>query len=253
MHPYRQDLVGRNVSDYADPSGKFLFREFVRVARDKGAGYVDYMWQWKDDPNRIVPKISYIETFSPWGWILGTGIYIEDVRTDMDALFRNLAYLSGTLLLLIVAFSGYYVWQWAGTEKKRREAWEALKESREKSMAVLESSPNAVVVYDHQGRVLYFNPAFTRIFGWELRELIGQRVDFVPEDCQTETRNALAEALRSGSFAFETKRRCKDGRVIFVQINAATYRLGDGTTGGMVVNLEDISDRKKIGIGAAGK
>ncbi len=245
MHPYRQDLVGHNIADYEDPSGKFLFREVVRAARHKGGGFVDYMWQWKDDPHRIVPKISYVEAFQPWGWILGSGIYIEDVRAEAAVLSHRLIMLSVALLLLLIAFSGYYVWQWSGTEKRRHEAWRDLAESREKYRAVLESSPNAVVVYDNQGKVLYCNPAFTRIFGWELRELIGQPIDFVPEDCREETRQAIEKAFQDCSFAFETQRRRKDGTVIHVQIHAATYRPGTGSAGGMVVNLEDISERKK--------
>lgn len=245
MHPYRTDLVGQNISDYADPNGKFLFREVVQVAENEGRGYVDYMWQWKDDPARIVPKVSYVETFKPWRWIVGTGIYIEDVRAEIDMLSHRLAILSGLALLLIITFSGYYIWQWSQSEKKRRHAWQTLTESREKYMAVLASSPNPVVVYDDHGKVLYFNPAFTRVFDWELPELIGQRIDFVPEACLEETRDAIKKAYRDGGYAFETRRRKKDGSEIHVRINAATFRLSDGTTGGMVVNLEDISDRKQ--------
>lgn len=248
MHPYRTDLVGQDVSDYADPTGKFLFREFVRVAGNAGGGYVDYMWQWKDEPTRIVPKISYIETFKPWNWIVGTGIYIEDVRTEIKTLYQRLALLSGVILLLIIFFSGYYTWQWTRTERRRRHAWQALTESREKYMAVLASSPNPVVVYDQKGRVLYLNPAFTRVFGWELAELTGKPIDFVPEASRDETREAIEAAYRDGFFAFETQRRRKDGTVIFVRINAATYRLSGGATGGVVVNLEDISERKQAEI-----
>jgi len=248
MHPYRTDLVGQDLSDYADPNGKLLFREFVRVARAKGSGYVDYMWQWQDDASRVVPKISYVETFKPWNWIVGTGIYIEDVRAEIRTLQRRLAIPSGAILLLIIIFSGYYIGQWTRTERRRRHAWRALTESREKYMAVLASSPNPVVVYDQGGQVLYFNPAFTRVFGWELTELIGKRIDFVPEACRDETHKAIEAAYRHGSFAFETQRRRKDGTVIFVRIDAATYRLSDGTTGGMVVNLENISERKQAEI-----
>jgi len=244
MHPYRRDLVGKDVSDYADSNGKFLFREAVWIAENDGRGYVDYMWQWQDDPSRIVPKISYVETFTPWRWIVGTGIYIEDVRAEIATLSHHLAILSGLTLMLIMTFSGYYIWQWIKTETKRHDAWRALTESREKYMAVLASSPNPVVVYDDDGKVLYVNPAFTRVFGWELAELIGQRIDFVPDAWLQETQEAIQNAYRDGYYAFDTRRRTKDGSEIFVRINAATYRLSDGTTGGMVVNLEDISDRK---------
>ena len=83
MHPYRKDLVGTNVSDYADSNGKFLFREFVRVAETECHGYVDYMWQWQDDPSRIVPKISYVEAFAPWRWIVGSRVPTSSTRRRM--------------------------------------------------------------------------------------------------------------------------------------------------------------------------
>jgi len=248
MHPYRRDLVGDNVSDYADPNGKFLFREFVRIAQNEGRGFVHYMWQWKDDPSRIVPKISYVETFTPWRWIVGTGIYFEDVRSEINALSRRLAMLGGGVLLLIIILSGYYLWLWVRTERRRRDAWQELTESREKYRAVLAASPNPVVVYDNYGKVLYLNTAFTRVFGWELAELVDRQIDFVPDACLEETREAIKNAYRDGYYAFENKRRRKDGTVLFVRINASTYRLGDTTVGGMVVNLEDISGRKQAEI-----
>lgn len=83
MHPYRPDLNGKDVSEHRDPEGKALFVEFVGVAREHGQGYVDYLWQWHDDPDRIVPKISYIRQFRPWNWIVGTGIYIQDVKEEI--------------------------------------------------------------------------------------------------------------------------------------------------------------------------
>ena len=48
--------------------------------RRQGEGYVEYVWQWKDDPQRLEPKESYVKGFAPWGWVIGTGIYIDDVK-----------------------------------------------------------------------------------------------------------------------------------------------------------------------------
>ena len=62
MHPYRPDLEGQDLSGFADPGGKRLFVEMVSRARADGAGYVEYVWQWKDDPSRIVPKTTSAAT-----------------------------------------------------------------------------------------------------------------------------------------------------------------------------------------------
>ena len=109
VHPYRPDLEGKDISEYADPNGKRLFVEFVKIVEAHGAGYVDYEWQWKDDPGRIVPKISYVKGFKPWNWIIGTGIYVEDVRAEIAAITRKLTLISLGILFLIVILSAYVV------------------------------------------------------------------------------------------------------------------------------------------------
>ena len=88
MHPFRSDLDGKDLSSFKDPQGTVLFVEFVRTCRDQGHGFVEYMWQWKDDKTLIVPKLSYVQAFAPWGWIIGTGVYLNDV-TDELASIRN--------------------------------------------------------------------------------------------------------------------------------------------------------------------
>lgn len=84
MHPIKPELEGKAMNEVKDPTGKVLFVEFVKVVKASGAGYVDYLWP-KPGSEAPVPKISYVKGFEPWGWIVGTGIYTDDV----DALFRQ--------------------------------------------------------------------------------------------------------------------------------------------------------------------
>ncbi len=80
MHPYRTDLNGQELLSFTDPRGVRIFVEFADLVRREGEGYIDYVWQWKDDPQRLEPKESYVKGFAPWGWIIGTGIYTDDVH-----------------------------------------------------------------------------------------------------------------------------------------------------------------------------
>ncbi|MBU0960015.1 MAG: cache domain-containing protein, partial [Proteobacteria bacterium] len=73
MHPYRSDLEGKDLSDFVDPAGTRIFPELVKKVREKRQGYVPYLWQWMDDQSRIVPKLSFVKEYKPWGWIIGTG------------------------------------------------------------------------------------------------------------------------------------------------------------------------------------
>ena len=111
MHPYRPDLNGTDISDFQDPNGKHLFVEFVQVVKQQGAGFVDYMWQWKDDPVKIVPKMSYIKGFEPWGWIVGTGMYIDDVHAEIAAIRNKLSVISTGILLIVSLLALYSIRQ----------------------------------------------------------------------------------------------------------------------------------------------
>ena len=107
MHPYKSELDGTDLSDYKDPNGKKLFVEFVDTVKNHKAGFVDYMWP-KPNYKDPVPKISYVKGFEPWGWVIGSGIYIDDV----NALFWTEAgkYISISLVTGIVIFLlGIYV------------------------------------------------------------------------------------------------------------------------------------------------
>ena len=84
MHPIKPELQGQDLTDNKDAQGKRHFVEFVTVVKHDGAGFVDYQWS-KPGLDKPLPKLSYVKGYEPWGWIIGTGIYIDDV----DAKFRE--------------------------------------------------------------------------------------------------------------------------------------------------------------------
>ena len=83
MHPIKPELNGKNLSSMKDPNGVPIFQEFVKICKEKGGGFVDYMWP-KPGEKDPVPKISYVKTFVPWGWVVGSGIYVDDVQKDVS-------------------------------------------------------------------------------------------------------------------------------------------------------------------------
>lgn len=132
MHPYRPDLEGHDVSGFADPSGQRLFVSFVNKVRQEGAGFVPYLWQWKDDPSRIVPKLSYVKGFPPWGWIVGTGLYLNDVEQETARVTNRMAMASLAILLCIAALSAQIIRQGIRASRQRREAVELLRQHRDR-------------------------------------------------------------------------------------------------------------------------
>jgi len=86
MHPIKPELNGKKLDQLKDKNGKLLFVEFNNTVKNKGAGFVEYVWP-KPGFDAPVPKLSYVMGFQPWGWVIGSGIYIDDV----DAKFREAA------------------------------------------------------------------------------------------------------------------------------------------------------------------
>ena len=133
------------------------------------------------------------------------------------------------------------------TDRARSE--EALKESEEKYRTVLEANPDPLVVYGMEGRVIYLNPAFTRVFHWSLEELIGKKMDnFVPEENWPETRMMISKVTVSGEdfSGFETRRYTRDGNTLDVSISGSFYRDREGNVAASVINLRDITEQKKM-------
>jgi methyl-accepting chemotaxis protein len=86
MHTIKPEMDGTDVSNNADPNGKRLFVEMVKICKKKGAGFVDYYWPKPGEPNPV-PKISYVKLHPAWGWIVGSGIYIDDVGKEVAEIF----------------------------------------------------------------------------------------------------------------------------------------------------------------------
>jgi methyl-accepting chemotaxis protein len=104
LHPVKPELNGKNMADFKDPQGKKIFHEFVAVCKNNGEGFVDYHWS-KPGHDKPVPKISFVQLYPEWGWVVGTGIYIDDVAAQLSSLRNNLIMFSVLVGLMVVAAS----------------------------------------------------------------------------------------------------------------------------------------------------
>lgn len=101
MHPFKPELNGKDLSDTKDPNGKALFVDMVKLCRDQGKGFVPYAWA-KPGNSKPVPKISYVELYQPWGWVVGTGIYVDDVTAHVHQIQFGIAAALMMILLLSI-------------------------------------------------------------------------------------------------------------------------------------------------------
>jgi methyl-accepting chemotaxis protein len=122
MHPYKPELEGQLVGAIKDPTGKPLFLRFVEMVREHQAGFVSYQWP-KPGLDQPVEKLSYVTGFSPWGWVIGSGVYMDDVRADFQRQLRAvMAAIVVALVLTGVALHLVYASITRGLAKAARVA-----------------------------------------------------------------------------------------------------------------------------------
>jgi methyl-accepting chemotaxis protein len=104
MHPIKPELDGKDLTDNKDPSGQQLFVEFVRMVRTNSAGFVLYLWP-KPGSDKPVQKVSYVKGFEPWGWIVGSGVYVDNVDSAITRRVLNTVLGTAALAVFLLALS----------------------------------------------------------------------------------------------------------------------------------------------------
>jgi methyl-accepting chemotaxis protein len=105
MHASKPEREGKNYMEYKDANGKQYIKEWIALLKKDGSARIDYVFP-KAGSEKPIPKLSYAKVFQPWGWWLGTGVYIEDV----DEAFQLAAMESILFLVLISAVLGTLGW-----------------------------------------------------------------------------------------------------------------------------------------------
>ncbi len=105
MHPINSELSGKDMSEVMDVDGKLIFKEFVKESSTPDGGFVDYRWSTAD---RALPevKIAYVKLFRPWGWVIGSDSYLDDVEDK----FNRLAQVLFALIAIGVVLLAWVSW-----------------------------------------------------------------------------------------------------------------------------------------------
>ncbi len=226
-HPYRPDLNGTDLTGFRDSKGKAIFVEFVEAVSLSGESYVDYMWQWNDDSTRNVPKLSYVKLFKPWGWIIGTGIYIEDVKSEIHRMELRALIISGIIgigiIILLIVISG----QSHKIEQKRNKAEEDLRKSKELYRTLAEAASEGVLIWSVHG--LQANKILLSWLGYteeELKTITFHEIFISPEIKEIVDPESLYEELNSRRF-IESFIRIRNGNLINTHAEFSRIIMGE--------------------------
>ncbi|MEL0612039.1 cache domain-containing protein [Marinomonas arenicola] len=101
MHPYNKSSVGQSLIHSKDKDGKFFVKAFITTTQHSGSGFVSYYWT-KPGDDVLAQKLSYVALFKPWGWIVGTGLYVSDLNREIvSQIYIGLLIIIGLFLLSI--------------------------------------------------------------------------------------------------------------------------------------------------------
>ncbi len=244
IHPYRPDLTGNDLSDYTDPKGKKLFVECVNAVKKDGEGFVDYMWQYKEDSTHIVPKLSYVKGFENWGWVIGTGIYIEDLREQSVELTNKLLFISLIISGLVGLILLYLVRANLISERNRLKIRKQLDKTYDKYKTLVEASTEGILMILNNEKAFY-NLFILKLLGYSDKEFNALSIyDILYE--KEKFSDILSSDTGEGKFPnnFDTKLIKKNGELheAFVSVSRINFHGEEG----FILAVKNISPRKKV-------
>lgn len=249
MHPYMPELTGIDLSDFAIESGRRVFLEFAAAAQEPGGGHVRYYWQYKDDEDIQGEKVSHLRPYAPWGWIVGTGVYLDDVAPQLAAMRNRLILFAMAPLALCTLLGLLTARNSLRMEHGRRQAKAAETEAVSLYRSLFESAHDAFILFENN-RIISANQSAAAMFHCDLSQLLGESGEFLSAP-RKEGERSIRQFLEGHQFpddsvasdAFEGRARRCDGEVFDVGVT-----LTEVTFNGRKVVLalvRDISERKR--------
>lgn len=252
MHPLRKSLEGQDMSQVEDANKKKYIAELVETALKNGEGFVTYEWFTDSERKHSAPKISYVKYFKPWNWIIGTGIFINDIesliQTQKGGAVRMIAVfivVSGILIAFILRNSLITEKQRVASETKR-----TLSEAYYRTL--FESSQDAILtITPPKWHYTDANSAACRLFGLDttLAFTVLHPKHLSPEfqpDGSPSRKLALqhiSNALEKGSDYFEWVHKKTDGTLFESTVLISKVSLPGGIV--LMGNIRDVSAEKK--------
>lgn len=265
---------------------KNLFIAFNEVARMGGHGYVTYNWPKplasKGATARHYPKLSYVKHFAPWDWVIGSGIYIDDIeRLAMEQIWWNLAMVAviGGALLLLAALIAASITRPLGRSARALEAMTqgsqplaplliehddeigtlidgfnrlqsallSKEEGLRLSASVFDNAREGIVITDPRGRIINVNPSFTTLTGYTADEVLGKNPNLLKSGHQGDEFYAqMWQALvTEGYWQGEISNRRRNGEVYIEMLTITGVRNATGDYSHYVGIFSDVTALKE--------
>lgn len=236
-HPIQTDLEGFRQENYQDSYGRSIFVDFVDLARSQQAGYVRYHWPKPGDDDQPVEKLSYIQLYEPWGWIVGSGTYLDDI----ERIFWQEARIYGLSFAVLLAIISSLVWNILRVDTRAFQ-------SNQLMTSAMEVCAEAVMITDAKTQIIWANTAFERLTGYALKEVYGRKPSQVIRSGKQDSTfyQQMWFRLNQGKYwTGELINRRSNGDLYYEQMTITPVKNRSGKVSHYVAIKKDISRRKQ--------
>ncbi len=254
MHPYVKSIVNVNPDSVKGPDGKqlrILLSRMQDVVKTNGSGVVEYYWQFNDNPNILTKKMSYVKKFEPWNWIIGAGVYIDDIEKDTIQWRNRLVFLGSLLVFITILINLVISLRSIRSKIEEDLANKKLKESEETFRKIFEESSDAIIIMDYD-TFIDCNQSALEMF---ILKTKSQIIGLQPEDLSPEYQNnhilsselaksIYKEAAEKGFTRFEWVHKKTTGELFIADISMTQIYIKNKAL--FYVLLRDITHIKTI-------
>ncbi len=181
LHPYVKSIENKDPKTVKGPDGQplnILIDKMKYIADHSSGGTIEYYWQLKDNPNILAKKMSYLKKFEPWDWVIGAGVYIDEIEDDIK-LWRTRLIFFGILLVLITIVINVLI-SISGIRSKIEEekAQKKYEDSKEIYQSIFDISPFFLLIQKlSDSSYMMVNKAFCDFIGKNMDDIIGKKPD----------------------------------------------------------------------------
>lgn len=274
------NLIGKNIKHYVD-SHKYNFGfHLIEVPKVKGSVYVYYYSSKPNDKTKKeYPKVSYVVAFKDWKWIVGTGVYVDDIHNKVDGVMYN-GFLPIILVsLFILLIFSYIVWASIVNpiknlaEKSLKLAnndldvhilggnsntefgklynafnkfvafFKEKRNSEEKLSLILNNITDVLINVDNKGIIKAVNPAIKDIFGYDEQDVMGMGVDLLISPPIFSEKDAF-EKFKNLNGRYQMQGIKKNEELFPIEVNINKFLYDDEIL--FILLIRDITEEKEV-------
>lgn len=211
VHPFHPELVNTSVIGLKDARGYHIIRSAMRAARERGEGYIEYVWDRPTMPGAVLPKLTFVKAFLPWDWIICSGVYYDDILAEHHQAKSNMNRVFLATFIVIMLMLGLMIFRVLRGEKKQKKTKSKLDASEEKFKDIFNNTYQLIGLLDTEGRLVevnqtaidliraelgtYLNRYFWETGWWSHHPLMQEKLKAAIEECGRDKKTIRFDAI----------------------------------------------------------